>query len=689
MAMIAITPSDATPALETGCRGVEWIDLAEAERRSGWGARHLRRLCEGWEAAGLARRVAAVQGGKPRWDVREDAHVKLARVKLPGQIAADLSDLTRAQRAEVAWRFAVLSAWEVAVGAMMRGAGRTKVEATRAFLAAFPPELTRAEEATPTESTLYRWDEKFRAEGRRGLVDRRWLNGSETDPRFAPMLEEVRRLYLDQRQPKLRRCWRAAAGKAKKLGWAECSYDTARRFIESVGGRELIRRRGGPKAYKEKAGSFIVRDYSTMASNEVWQSDGHQFDAWVSVPGQERPVRPWTSLWIDVRSRRVVGWVIVPHAPNTDTILQAFRAACLANGVPETVYIDNGKDYDATALQGQTKRQRQRKGEAEQSGGLDAGVFPGLGIRVVHAQPYHPQAKLIERFFRTVEDQFCRMEVDTYCGNSPAHKPENLPARMERGQAPTLEEFTALFARYLDTDYHVAPHEGSGMNGKCPDDVYRDNLVSLRTTSADVLDELLLKPSRPLGVGRNGVRCDHLTYDAPELDAWFGKQVRLRVDPADVNRARVYDLEDRFIGVATATATLPANASAQEVRDAIATKRRREKLRRAARAEAMHLAEDVGEHIARKRREDAAAARAAAAGESSSAPPPPPVVQMIQSKLAAQAQQIKRGLGQAARKAVGAESIDWVALTDGLDVGTPVQQHPAVARLYQTDEVNP
>ena len=66
------------------------------------------------------------------------------------------------------------------------------------------------------------------------------------------------------------------------------------------------------------------------------------------------------------------------------------------------------------------------------------------------------------------------------------------------------------------------------MGGKSPNVVYAENFVRKRVVTADALDEHLMKPSRPLTVGRNGVRFDYLTYDAPALDAWFGKEVRLR-----------------------------------------------------------------------------------------------------------------------------------------------------------------
>ena len=47
-------------------RGVEWLEVAEVEERSGIPARTLREKCPAWFAAGLAKMEKPADGGKAR-----------------------------------------------------------------------------------------------------------------------------------------------------------------------------------------------------------------------------------------------------------------------------------------------------------------------------------------------------------------------------------------------------------------------------------------------------------------------------------------------------------------------------------------------------------------------------------------------------------------------------------------------
>src|SRR5205807_7057325 len=110
----------------------------------------------------------------------------------------------------------------------------------------------------------------------------------------------------------------------------------------------------------------------------------------------------------------IVGWTLYAHDPNQDTILSTFRDGCLKHGVPKGVYIDNGKDYDSRALQGETKRQRfdRRRNKAAHPR-IEEGVFGELEVEVKHALPYQPQGKPIERMFGTLCGQFSKL-IPTY-----------------------------------------------------------------------------------------------------------------------------------------------------------------------------------------------------------------------------------------------------------------------------------
>ena len=561
-------------------RGVRWLAAGVAARRAGLSVRQIFRLCaEEWAAVGLARMQRPEDGGRSAWFVREDAEARLSRVKQPEAIAFDVTALTWDQRAALLWRKAVLDAWQKSRALGLK-AGWSEREATAHFLTTLPAnkELCPPRGAkSPGRSSLFDWLRDYRKGGLAGLADERWTRHKGTvGPTDDPFFAEVQRLYLDLRKPALTVCFELARYKAQREVWELRSYKQCQRFIRSLPKAVVLKYRAGEEAFVNDGERYIERDYSTLASNEIWCGDHHRFDVWVRYAGKH--VRPNLTAFEDVRSRKIVGWTISATDPNTDTILAAFSTAVKAHGVCEWVYIDNGADFDSHALQGQTKRQRRRH-HIEYDEQRAAGVFGSLGVKVKHAWPFHGQSKPIERFFGTVEARFGKL-WPTYCGNSPKHRPEDLALRLERGAAPTLEEFVTAFGEWVQNDYNVRVHRGDAMDGQSPAAVFDQCLEVKRTVAEEVLAVLLWKPSKLLKVGQNGVVWQGLRYGVGELSmfGWLGKDVRLRIDPTDVSRVTVWTPDDRFICVARASQRLPFLSSQAELRKAIAEKQRGRKV---------------------------------------------------------------------------------------------------------------
>ena len=82
---------------------------------------------------------------------------------------------------------------------------------------------------------------------------------------------------------------------------------------------------------------------------------------------------------------------VIPHAAfafseSAATFLPVFKQAVLRRGRPQRLYVDNGANYRSQHL---------------------AAVCASLDVHLIHARPYQPAGKgKIERFFRTVRDQF-------------------------------------------------------------------------------------------------------------------------------------------------------------------------------------------------------------------------------------------------------------------------------------------
>jgi hypothetical protein len=330
-------------------------------------------------------------------------------------------------------------------------------------------------------------------------------------------------------------------------------------------------------------------------------------------------------------------------------------------GVPQKLYIDNGKDYDSYALNGQTKKQRrQRRRVGEFDPVKVQGVFARLGAGVIHCEPYHGQSKPIERFFGTLENSFGRT-FETYCGNCPANRPENLADKLARGKAPTLAEFIASFEGWLAHNYHGQPHTGNGVDGLTPDAAFAANLRRKVTATREVLDALLLPRTAAVKVTQNGVLYKGIRYGqyAPELIPWLGKNVILAIDGQNLSHVQVWTEDDRFICVAMSNRRIPANATEAQLSQAKSEKGRHRKLQREFHDAKMRMHVDVTDLLI-----DAALTQNAA--RPPEPPADPPSIVPLRTAIEDQMPALQRSMAAAMplRKAAGAEGMSVMSFAN-------------------------
>ena len=647
-----LTLAQATP--QPAPRGAVWIDTACAADRLGVSVRRAVQLCRKWSEVGTARR----DGGK--WVVREDADPQLGRVLFPDVMREQFSwgTLTHAQRTELMRREAIVKGWGPAREASFR-AGLTVEKATIAYC----DRMSAQHKITLSASRLYAWYRAWRAEGVAGLVDQRWKESDKADDDDA-FLSEAKRWYLmPHKRYSKRDCWVMAQVEANRLGWPVRSYGAVKRFLAKVPLSTAIMRREGAEAFTNECEPFGERDYTSINSNDFWNADHHIFDVIVRGPNGKLS-RPWLTAWQDVRSRRIVGWGIRCADPNSDTIIEAWRQAVLVHGVPQNALMDNGRDFKAQAFAGGGRGGRGVRGVRGRKLSIDndaprvTSILERLGVEKVLAKPYHPQSKPIERFFRTVEEQFGAWWA-TYTSGSTETKPESLAGNLKKDKAPSLEEFISAFTRWLDVGYDRKPHFGDGMSGKTPAAVFDDCLVEKRTTTREALDVLCLKPTKPIRVTQNGVRIDGMTfYDLDLVATRLGQLVTLRVDGRDLaSGVQVFEAEtDRFICIAMPARKMPWGATAQEFREAQTIKsKNRRKVREFIEEVRPRAGEDVMDIMLQGR---AIIARQAEA----SAPPTSPdggmVIRPVRSSIDDQLPAIRKAQNnQKHRQAAGAESL--------------------------------
>jgi putative transposase len=582
-------------------------------------------------------------------------------VKPPEHIGLDLSHLTEKKRREAYRRLDIIKRWEQTLAARL-GLAITEAIATSRFIA-----TVEARDGVPlSRSALYEWRAKYRQGGLAALADSRGGKHEDTvmpaDDRF---FELIKTLWLNVRKPTLASCYQIGQYEADRQGWPTASYRTIHRRIDSIPQGVVDKLRNGEEEFIRNSMPYNERDYSGLHSNEMWCGDHHQMDVIVNAGG--KLVRPWLTAWQDMRSRKIVGWRLFDHSPNSDTIILAMKDATSACGVPREVYIENGRDYDCYALNGRTKKDRfnKTKVRVEYDAGVLGGLFGSLGVDVTHCQPYHGQSKPIERFFGTLESQFGKL-WPTYCGRATHEKPENLQLQLERGNAPTLEAFTEAFTQYLAT-FHAAVHQGDGMNGRSPDQVYAAEWGdhAKRTTTEEMLWFLTMWQSKPVDCGQNGVLYQGIRYGANNPSLWKhkGTKVTLRADPARVNEVIVCDLAGRPICIAQANSRLPVKATAEELKAAQRANARDKKAVKDYHGARPRMALDLVDRTILARAEE----NKRQAAENPQPTPTPPAIQPVRSPFEPDIAALRRAFDdEPLRMAVGAESMSFGELGDKL-----------------------
>lgn len=196
--------------------------------------------------------------------------------------------------------------------------------------------------------------------------------------------------------------------------------------------------------------------------------------------------------FLDDHSRAVPGfrWGV---AEDTVRLEAALRHAIAARGIPRQVYVDNGSAYASAAL---------------------LRTCAVLGIRLVHSRPGRPEGRgKIERFFRTVRDQFL-VEIAV---NPPAD----------------FDGLNRLFAGWVETVYHRRPHSETGQP---PIDRYLAAGPFTIPTPAQLHEAFLWSETRT--VTKTATVALH--GNTFEVDAALvGRKVECVFDPFDLTRIEI------------------------------------------------------------------------------------------------------------------------------------------------------
>jgi putative transposase len=300
--------------------------------------------------------------------------------------------------------------------------------------------------------------------------------------------------------------------------------------------------RKGSKWVKDNVVKSIWRDTSMLKVGDVLVIDGHTMSFDTINPVTGKPARLTLILLFDWASRYPVGAALA-MSESSQHVLTAVRNAILHIGfLPRYILFDNGKAFRSKLFHA--------KWENHDLAIEFAGIFPRLGIEAEFAEAYNARTKTIERFFRTLQEQFERFQ-DTFRGRNIDDKPANLSRnekwaqKMFAGKPLTHEEALDLTYYYFRHIYGMRPH--SGIANHKPFEVFAAAQVDQsRIIQPERLNFLMLTAERK-HLRSEGIWLNNCRYYDDELINHIGQQVIIRYDYSDLRWILVYDLQNRPI----------------------------------------------------------------------------------------------------------------------------------------------
>lgn len=395
--------------------------------------------------------------------------------------------------------------------------------------------------------SILRWYRAYSERGIDGLLDRNDGSARSGKGKLAPEAQTLFLAIYQSSAGRVKKAIRKFESEAKRRGWAMPADDTFYRFVAKL--PFAIRKLRGKHSNAE-IGVTGILPYVRREMEQpmrTWQSDHHIADVWVSCEGTicgeatgcRRGHRPWLTPMYDVGSRVVLSLEISLVYPNSERIIAAFRRAVTLYGIPNRLYVDNGKDF----IKAVGKRDRYVASETRgvtsfvDDATFTNGFVAPLGIEPIFARPFNAQAKAVERFFGTLVAQHWEGSA-AYVGKLGRRTDEANRIFKSPSELPSFTEFVAYMEAAIRL-YNTSPHNGTGMRGRTPLEVLAADRPA-RVNPDPLAFKLIFFRRELRTMDRNGCRVRGLIYrpTAPEILFNYQRQkVWLLINPDDVKDA--------------------------------------------------------------------------------------------------------------------------------------------------------
>ncbi|MCC3253732.1 Mu transposase C-terminal domain-containing protein [Xanthomonas campestris pv. armoraciae] len=357
--------------------------------------------------------------------------------------------------------------------------------------------------------------------------------------------------YLRVEAPTASSCYDRVARIAKVKQWVLPSLKTFQRRIKAELPRGvLVLSRQGQEAFN-RTFPAQERDRSIFHALEAVNADGHKFDVFAKWPDGTiaRPIMVGVQ---DLYSGKLLGYRIA-ETESADLARFAFRDVVERYGIPEKVWLDNGRGFASKMLTGGTANRFRFKVREDDP----TGVLTAMGCEIHWATPYHGQAKPIERAWRDLCDRVAKHPAfaGAYTGNKPDAKPENYGSK-----AVPLDEFVRVLneevAAHNARDGRRTRVAAGGSFDKAFAGSYAQ--CTIRKASGEQLRQMLLATDVVTSDSRDGsVRLSGNRYWSEAIAPYAGQKLMLRFDPEHLHtEVQVYTLANVYLGEAECIAAV-------------------------------------------------------------------------------------------------------------------------------------
>jgi len=349
---------------------------------------------------------------------------------------------------------------------------------------------------------------------------------------------------------------------ARERGWQDYpSTKTVGRYINY-----LMSTRGAASAHflaangtREWRNKMMLkgrRDATSLKVMEYVVGDEHTFDLWVqwvAPNGKVKAVRPKLVAWMDMKSRAIIGDVACIDA-NSQTLKESLVKMLYTTpgGVPHILHVDNGKDYTAQTMTGQSRKKRNIEFEFDAE---TVGFYQSIGILGVdRALPYQAWVKAVERLFGTVCSRFSKWFA-SYTGTltgskTDAKRHKDVEGMLERGELLTMEEFYEVWTEWKELHYRTRKHRGltdAKEKWVTPGELFAHGPRYEKAAPPREYAAMLLMKADTARVTNQGITKFGVLYTDYELCFWKDKKVKIKWDIDDVTKLYVFDEEGRKI----------------------------------------------------------------------------------------------------------------------------------------------